>query len=322
MMGHGYTRTNADHCVYVRKFPNGKFVILLLYVDDMLTVEKDVEVIGNLKNDLFKSFDMKDLGPARQILAMQILCDRKVNKLQLSQEKYIEQVLERFNINAKLVNTPLGSHFKIRKKLCSSSKKEKIDIAPTIYSLTVGSLMYTMVCTRLDIIHFIGVANKFMVNLGKDHWEAVKQIFRYLRGSFELCLTFSESKPILKGYVDANWAGNLDGRKSTSVYLFTFTGRAALCQSILQKCVALSTTKAEYIVVNEAGKKMLWLKWFLQELGLKQDGYVVDCDSQSAIDLNKNSMYHARSNHIEVRYHWLRVLVEQQSFELEKIHTD
>ena len=67
---------------------------------------------------------------------------------------------------------------------------------------------------------------------------------------------------------------------------------------------------------------MLWLKWFLQELGLKQDGYVVDSDSQSAIDLNKNSMYHARSNHIEVRYHWLRVLVEQQSFELEKIHTD
>ena len=137
-----------------------------------------------------------------------------------------------------------------------------------------------------------------------------------------MCLTFSESKPILEGYVDANWAGNLDGRKSTLGYLFTFTRRATSCQSILQKCVALSTTKAEYIVVNEAGKKMLWLKWFLQELGLKQDGYVVDSDSQSAIDLNKNSMYHARSNHIEVRYHWLRVLVEQQSFELEKIHTD
>ena len=67
--------------VYVRKFFNSKFVILLLYVDDMLTVEKDVEVIGNLKKDLFKSFDMKDLSLARQILGMQILCDRKVNKL-------------------------------------------------------------------------------------------------------------------------------------------------------------------------------------------------------------------------------------------------
>ena len=81
MVGHGYTRTNADHCVYVKKFSNGKFVILLLYVDDMLIVGQDVGVIGNLKKDLFKSFDMKDLGPARQILGMQILCDRKVSKL-------------------------------------------------------------------------------------------------------------------------------------------------------------------------------------------------------------------------------------------------
>ena len=81
MVGHGYTRTNAVHCVYVRKFPNGKFVILLLYVDDMLIVGQDVGVIGNLKKDLFKSFDMKDLSPARQILGMQILRDRKAKKL-------------------------------------------------------------------------------------------------------------------------------------------------------------------------------------------------------------------------------------------------
>ena len=89
MVGHGYTRTNADHCVYVKKFPNGKFVILLLYVDDMLIVGQDAGVIGYLKKDLVKSFDMKDLGPVRQILGMQILCDRKAKKLWLSQEKYI-----------------------------------------------------------------------------------------------------------------------------------------------------------------------------------------------------------------------------------------
>ena len=126
MVGHGYARTNANHCVYVKKFPNGKFVILLLYVDDMLIVGQDAGVIGNLKKDLFKSFDMKDLGAARQILGMQILRDKKTKKLWLSQEKYIERVLERFNMkHAKPVSTPLGSHFKLRKKSCSSSKKEK-----------------------------------------------------------------------------------------------------------------------------------------------------------------------------------------------------
>ena len=90
----------------------------------------------------------------------------------------------------------------------------------------------------------------------------------------------------------------------------------------MQKCVALSTTKAEYIATNEASKEMLWLKRFLQELGLKQDGYAINCDSQSAIDLSKNSVYHSRSKHIEVRYNWLRLVIEQQSFELEKIHID
>ena len=231
MVGHGYTRTNADHCVYVRKFPNGKFVILLLYVDDMLIVGQDTGVIGNLKKDLFKSFDMKDLGAARQILGMQILRDKKTKKLWLSQEKYIQRVLERFNMkHAKPVSTPLGAHFKLRKRSCSSSKKEKGDIASTIYSSAVGSLMYAMVCTRPDITYAVGVVSKFMVNLGKDHWEVVKWIFRYLRGSYKLCLAFGDSKPVLVGYVDADWAGDLDGRISTSGYLFTFAGGAVSWQ--------------------------------------------------------------------------------------------
>ena len=83
-----------------------------------------------------------------------------------------------------------------------------------------------------------------MVNLGKDHWEAVKWIFRYLRGSSKLCLTFGDSKLVLEGYVDADWAGDIDGRKSISGYLFTFVGGAISWQSKLQKFVALSKTEA------------------------------------------------------------------------------
>ena len=204
MVGHGYTRTNANHCMYVIKFSISKFVILLLYVDDVLIVGQDVSVIGNLK-DLFKSFDMEDLGPARKILGMQILCDRKDKKLWLSQENYIERVLERFNMkHVKLVSTPPSSHFKLRKTSCSSSKKEKGDIASIIYSLVVGSLMYAMVCTQPNITHTVGVVSRFMVKPRKDHWEVVKWIFKYLRGSSKLFLTFGDSKLVLKGYVDAN----------------------------------------------------------------------------------------------------------------------
>ena len=93
--------------------------------------------------------------------------------------KYIEQVLERFNMkHAKPVSTTLGAHFKLRKKSCSSSKKKKKDIASTIYSLVVGSLMYAMVCTRPDIAHVVGVVSRFTVNPSKDHWEACEVDFQ------------------------------------------------------------------------------------------------------------------------------------------------
>ena len=84
--------------------------------------------------------------------------------------------------HAKSVNTPFGAHFKLRKKSCSSSKKKKKDIASTIYSLAVGTLMYVMVCTQPDIAHAVGVVSKFMINPGIDHWEAMKWIFRYFEG--------------------------------------------------------------------------------------------------------------------------------------------
>ena len=125
-----------------------------------------------------------------------------------------------------------------------------------------------------------------------------------------MCICFGGSKPILDGFTDADMAEDLDGRKSKYGFLFTFAGRAISWQSKLQKCVALSTTEAEYIAATEASKEMLWMKRFLLELGLSQLTYVVSCDSQSAMDLSKNSMYHSRTEHIDVRYHWLRLAIE------------
>nr|KYP66486.1 Retrovirus-related Pol polyprotein from transposon TNT 1-94 [Cajanus cajan] len=316
----GFKRTDADPCVYINRYPNGKFLILLLYVDDMLIVGQDVQMIKNLKVELSKAFDMKDMGAAKHILGMDIIRDRKAGKLWLSQERYIERVLERFNMkNAKPVITPLVGHFKLSKKSCPTIR-EKMSTIP--YSSAVGSLMYAMVCTRPDIAHAVGVVSRYLSNPGKTHWEAVKWILRYLRGTSKLCLRFGGAKPILEGYTDADMAGDLDDRKSTSGYIFTFSGGAISWQSKLQKCISLSTTEAEYVAATEAGKEMLWMKKFLQELGLKQEEYIVYCDSQSALDLSKNTMYHSRTKHIDVRYHWIRLAIEKQLFQLKKIHTD
>ena len=223
--------------------------------------------------------------------------------------------------NAKFVSIPLAGHMKLSKKMCPTAREEKENMAKVPYSSVVGNLMYVMVCTRPDIAHTVGVVSRFLENLGKEHWKAVKWILRYLRGSSDECLCFGASNPILKGYTDSDMAGDLDNRKSTTGYLFTFSGGAISWQSKLQKCVALSTTEAEYIATTEAGKEIIWLKQFLQELGLNRMEYIVYCDSQSAIDLSKNSMYHARTKHIDVRYHWIREKVENELFHVKKKNT-
>ena len=116
MSNHGFTRCQADHCCYFKKF-NNNFIILLLYVDDMLVAGSDMQEIVNLKQKLSKQFEMKDLGAAKQILGMRIKRDTNSRSLLLSQDKYINKVLSRFNMqNAKAVSTPLGVHFRFSKE--------------------------------------------------------------------------------------------------------------------------------------------------------------------------------------------------------------
>lgn len=322
MLENKYTRTNSDHCVYIRRFGEN-FVILLLYVDDMLILGRDMVVINRLKDELGKFFEMKDLGPAKQILGMQISRDRKAMKLWLSQEKYIEKVLAKFDMDkAKPVGSPLAAHFLLSSKMCPSNDEEKKKMENIPYASAVGSLMYAMVCTRPDIAYAVGVTSRFLANPGKGHWEAVKWILRYLRGTSKICLSFGDGPSILSGYTDADYARDIDARRSTSGFVLTFAGGAVSWQSRLHKCISLSTTESEYIATTEVCKEMLWMQRFLKELGLKQDDYVVYCDSQSAIHLCKNPSFHSKSKHIEVRHHWIRDVFEKKKLKLQKIHTD
>jgi len=126
---------------------------------------------------------------------------------------------------------------------------------------------------------------------------------------------------VLNGYTNADMAGDVDSRKSTSSYMMTFARGAVSWQSRLQNCVALFSIEVEYIVVTEAAKELLWMQKFLQELGLSQEKNVLYCARQSVIHLRKNSTFHSRSKHIEVRYHWVRDALEMKQLSLEKIHT-
>eukprot|EP00253_Pinus_taeda_P033931 PITA_33931 len=223
MLSQKYVRSEYDHCVYFKQLSNGIFIILVLYVDDMLLTSKSIEEINKLKAQMARTFDMKDLGAARQILGMEIFRDRSNGKLWLSQQKYIEKILLRFGMNnVKPMSVPLASHFKLSSSLCPNTNEEKEYMSRIPYANVVGCLMYAMVCTPY-ISHAVGVVSRDMANPSKEHWSAMKWVLQYLRGTSDYCITYSRSSEFICGYVDSDFAGDLDKRRSISEYVFTLT---------------------------------------------------------------------------------------------------
>ena len=201
---------------------------------------------------------------------MKISRDRSAGTLNLSQELYIEKVLSRFRVNdAKPRTTPLANHFKLSKEQSPKTAEERDHMALIPYASVVGSLIYAMVCTRPDIAHAVGVVSRYMANPGKEHWEAVKWLLRYLRGTSSTSLCFGKSNVTLQGFVDADLGGDVDSSKSTSGYIYNIGGTTVSWMSRIQKCVSLSSTEAEYVAIAEVGKEIIWLANYLEELGKK-----------------------------------------------------
>ncbi|KAG8485521.1 hypothetical protein CXB51_019057 [Gossypium anomalum] len=267
----------------------------LLYVDDMLIAAKDKGEIRKVKAQLSEEFEMKDLGPAKKILGMEILRDRKTSKLYLSQKGYIEKLLCRFNMrSAKPVSTSLAAQFRLSSALSPQSDDEIEYMSHVPYSSAVGSLMYAMVCSRPDLSYAVSAVSRYMANPGKEHWKAVQWILRYLRGTTDVCLQFGRTEDEVIRYVDADFAGDLDRRRSLT---------------------------AEYMAITEACKEAIWLKGLFSELNEDLQISTVFCDSQSAIFLTKDQMFHERTKHIDVRYHFVRDIIARGDIVVSKIST-
>ncbi|GJY97734.1 hypothetical protein Tco_0514644, partial [Tanacetum coccineum] len=152
----------------------------------------------------------------------------------------------------KPVNTPLAAHFKLSSALCPQSDADDKYMSKVPYSSVVGSLMYAMVCSRPDLSYALSVVSRYMADPGKKHWKAVQWIFRYLRGTSNVCLEFQKAKYGLVGYVDSDYARDLDKRRSLTGYVFTVGGCAVSWKVSLQATTALSTTEVEYMAISEA----------------------------------------------------------------------
>ena len=300
IMSLGYNRLNSDPCAYYKRFGDGDFIILLLYVDDMLVAGPNNDRIKELKAQLAKEFEMKDLGPTNKILGMQIYRDRNNRKIWLSQKNYLKKILQRFNMqDCKPISTPLPINFKLSSSM-SPSNEARMEMSRVPYASAVGSLMFAMVCTRPDIAQAVGAVSRYMVNPGKEHWSAVKRILRYVKGTSNVALCYGGSNFTVRGYVDSDYAGDLDKSKSTSGYVFTLARGTVSWVSKLQSIVATSTTEAEYVAATQASKEAIWLQMLLKELEHKQEKITLFCDSQSALHLAKNPAFHSKTKHIRV----------------------
>ncbi|XP_044741904.1 secreted RxLR effector protein 161-like [Chrysoperla carnea] len=176
------------------------------------------------------------------------------------------------------------------------------------YQQAVGSLLYAAQSTRPDIAYAVSLVSRYNNDPGKPHWNAVKRIFRYLKGTINKKIQYSKHEnSAIMGFSDADWAGDVDNRKSVTGYVFLSQGGAICWNSKKQPTVALSTTEAEYMALSATVQEALWLRNFMKELdGKEAEPTKIYCDNKSAIDLAAIANYRPRTKHIDVRHHFIR----------------
>ena len=161
----------------------------------MLLISESKSKIDELKSILNSKFDMKDLGGAKKILGISITKNRNNSTMKLSQFPYIQKVISKFSMeNAKEANVPLGGHYKLSADQSPVTNQEREDMMGVPYANAVGSVMYMMLCTRPDLAHSISVLSRYMGNPGRDHWEAMKWLLRYIKSIINEGLVYKSSK--------------------------------------------------------------------------------------------------------------------------------
>jgi hypothetical protein len=320
----GFKRNISDYATY-SKGAGAEQVILALYVDDLLIMSEQLQEVLKVKAALSKKFEMVDFGEVSMVLGINVTRDRRKGTLQLNQEKYAEDVLRRFNMeDCKPITIPLSTDQKLSKKMGAFTEQERNSMEVVPYRQVVGSLMYLMVCTRPDLASAVGILARYMQDPGRQHWEAAKRVLRYVQHTKKLGLRYGRKSTLeIVGFCDSDRGGDPDEKKSTTGYVFLVGGGAFSWCSKRQGAISLSSCEAEYYASSQAAMEVAWLRSFLEEIGMPQeDPITVGSDSQSALNLIGNPVYHEKSKHIGIRYHYVREQVSQKQVEFVYVPTE
>ena len=295
-------------------------VLLLVYVDDVIVTGSSVELIAQVKRELKQRFEMTDSGACKFVLSIELI-EHEDGSATLCQRRYIDDILKRFGMeDCKSVSSPVDI----------STKMIKVDGQATAidapYREAVGALMHLMCATRPDIAFAVGMVARFMDSPQEVHWTAVKRVFRYLQGTKTHGIRFKSSGDLdFKCFSDANWAGDVTDRKSTSCYVSKLVSGPISWGSKKQTSVSLSTSEAEYIALSLAIQEGKWVHRLLCEIlvaaHFEVPKLVIFEDNQSCIKMTKNPVNHGRDKHIDIKYHHIRNEVKFGQVEIEYCET-
>eukprot|EP00253_Pinus_taeda_P014840 PITA_14840 len=277
----GFSKGSADSNLYI-KIDNDKLLILVVYVDDIIFGSNEDAMSQNFSLVMQKEFKMSFLGELAYFLGSQIQQNKDGCSLSLNDESAV-------------VHQPT-------------------------YRSMIGSLLY-LTGTWPDIMHAAGIVGRFQANPKEAHLQAVKRIFKYLQGTQNYGLWYPRNVDVtLHAYIDADWAGSVDDRKSTS-------GGALFMGSILvswfskkQSSIALSIAEAEYVAAASCYTQLLWMMQNLQYFQITCTPPIsIFGDNISAISISKNPVMHSMTKHIPIKYHFLWEQVLEQKVKLEYV---
>ncbi|KAJ9516293.1 hypothetical protein QJQ45_001095 [Haematococcus lacustris] len=264
----GFRASAADPSLFSLRTSSGSAVHMLVYVDDCILASADEAAVQEVKQQLQQAFDVHDLGQAADFLGMRIAFDRAAGILRLTQQQYIEQLLQRFGLaECNPRQLPLSPGTQLVKEGEQLSEQHTLR-----YRELVGGLLWLSTCTRPDIAF------------------AVSQLTRYMQAPTRV----------------HEQAAQGQSRRSTTGYVFILSGATVSVRSKLQTTVATSTTEAEYQAAADATREALFLRKLLHELCAVTGPIPILCDSQGAVALVKNPVESQRSKHIAVMHHMAR----------------
>ena len=310
----GYKQSNSDHTLFL-KHNEEQITALIVYVDDMIVTGNDLEERKTLQEHLAREFEMKDLGELKYFLGIEV--SRSKKGIFLSQRKY---ALDLLNETGMTTCSPASTPMEENLKLCVHPNQ--VPANKERYQRLVGRLMY-LAHTRPDLAYVLSMVSQFMHSPSEEHMNAVIRILRYLKSSPGKGILFTKGDSLdINGYANANWAGSVQDRRSTSGY-FTFVGgNLVTWRSKKQEVVARSSAEAEYRGMTKAICELLWIRNLMQDLHIKQVSPMkLYCDNKASCDIAHNPVQHDRTKHVEVDRHFIKEKLEEKLIEVPHVRS-